>query len=88
MWRPQIYTRETIEGWPLLTGEAKANKGVHMNGVFPWLVDWACHASTRDLCPILSALVETISLHLSLSSSKLGRQSCQCACLLICVTGI
>ncbi len=69
-----------------------------MNGVLPWLVLWACHDSTRVLCPTLSALVGqhkilisspyTSSLHLSPSPSLLGSQSCQFACLLVCVTGI
>jgi hypothetical protein len=30
---------------------------VHMRGVLPWLVRWACHAGTRDFCLALAALV-------------------------------
>ncbi len=30
--------------------------GVHMKGVLPWLVHWACRAGTRNFCPTLAAL--------------------------------
>jgi len=67
---------------------------VQMKGVLPWLPGWACRASTRDFCSAWAALVGLIknyfcshrSLHqLFPSPSKLGRQSCRVACLLVCV---
>ncbi len=34
------------------------SQGVHMKGVLPWLVRWACRgAGTRDFCPASAALV-------------------------------
>ncbi len=30
---------------------------VQIKGVLPWLVPWACRASTRDFCSALAALV-------------------------------
>jgi hypothetical protein len=70
---------------------------VHMKGVLSWLVHWARCASTRDFCPALAALVGpvqnicsspyTVSRHFSTSPSKLVRQLCRVACLLICVSG-
>jgi hypothetical protein len=57
-----------------------------------WLVPWSCRAGTRDFCPALAALVDpiwnifsspyTISIRLSPSPSKLGRQSCWVSCLI------
>jgi hypothetical protein len=35
-------------------------QGVQRKGVLPWLVCWACRASTRDFCPALDALVGPI----------------------------
>jgi hypothetical protein len=68
-----------------------------MKGVLPWLVRWACRAGTRDFCSALAAEVDpvqnifsssyTISMPLSPSPSKLGRQPCWVACLLVCVSG-
>ncbi len=91
-----------------------------MKGAFPWLVRWACCASTRDFCSALAALVvpvqniifltihyfnsfvpisqqagqATVLGRLSLimclwspSPSKMGRQPCWVACLLLCVSG-
>jgi hypothetical protein len=80
--------------WNLLTVKAEAIRDSwSMKGAFHWLVP----AVTRDFCPALAALVshvenifsspETISLHLSPSHSKMGRQSCRVACLLISVSG-
>ncbi len=70
---------------------------VQMKGVLPWLFRWACAAGTRDFCPALAALIGpvqnifsspyTISMPLSLSPSKLGRQLCWVACLLVSVSG-
>jgi hypothetical protein len=30
-----------------------------MKGVLPWLIRWACRASTRDFCPALAVLTAT-----------------------------
>jgi hypothetical protein len=64
-----------------------------MKGAFPWLVRWT--GLTRYFCPALSALVGPVqNIFLSpytissLSSSKLGRQPCWVACLLVCVSGM
>jgi hypothetical protein len=69
-----------------------------MKGALPWLIPWAPRANTRDFCPALAALVGpeqnivvspyTISIHLTPSASKLRRQSCRVACLLIFVSGL
>ena len=53
-------TRETSEGWPLLSVETEVNgdsKRVQMKGVFPWLVHWACRVDTIDFCSALAVLV-------------------------------
>jgi hypothetical protein len=46
------WTRNTRDGWPLLTVETEANgdsgSTVHMKGALPWLVPWAPRASTRE----------------------------------------
>jgi hypothetical protein len=88
---------ETREGGTLLTVETEASgdsSRVHTKGVFPCLV--LVVPSTRNFCPVLAALVSpdkiyfslpnTISLHLSPSPSKLGRQSCRVACLIIFIS--
>jgi hypothetical protein len=72
-------------------------KGVYVKGALPWVVRWARCAGKSDFCPALADLVgavqnifsaqEIISLYLSSLPSKLGRQSCRVACLLICVSG-
>jgi hypothetical protein len=31
-----------------------------MKGVHPWMVSWACPASTRDFCSVLAALVSPV----------------------------
>ncbi len=33
---------------------------VHIKGVLPWLVRWACRAGTRDFCSALAALVAVV----------------------------
>jgi hypothetical protein len=68
-----------------------------MKEVLPWLVYWVRCSGTSDICPDLVALVGTVqymfyltvhfSVYLSPSPSKLGRQSCWVACLLIWVSG-
>jgi hypothetical protein len=59
----------------------------------------SCHAGTRYFCPALRLYPvvgpiqnifcspNTISIHLSQSPSKPGRQSCRVACFSICVSG-
>jgi hypothetical protein len=39
-----------------------------MKGILPWLVGWACHAGTRDLCSALAALVSTKYFFLTVNS--------------------
>ncbi len=63
---------------------------VQMKGVLSWLFSWAC------FCSALAALVSSvhsffssqyaISISLSPLPSKLGRQPCWVACLLVCVS--
>ncbi len=86
--------RDYGEGWPLLTVDTEANmgtQGVHMKGDLPWLVRWAPRAGNWDLFSYLGFSSRPSTQHfcspLSLSLSKLGRQSCRVACLLICVSG-
>ncbi len=91
-------TRETREGWPLLTVETEVNgDSKSTNERVPSLVgSLGCRAGNRDLCPALAALVGPVqiffslsyffSIHLSPSPSKLGRQSSWVACLLKCVS--
>jgi hypothetical protein len=35
---------------------------VQIEKILPWLVRWACRASTRDFCPALAALVDTVQI--------------------------
>ncbi len=68
-------------------------------GILPWLVCWACRASTRDcwVCLGCSNQPSTnifFSLQYNFNScvpywrSKLGRQSCWVARLVVCVSGL
>jgi hypothetical protein len=69
-----------------------------MKGVLPWLVRRVCPPATRDFGSALAALVSpeqyifsspyTISIPLSPSPGKLGKQSCRVVCLLVCVSGM
>jgi hypothetical protein len=46
-------TRETREGWPLLTVETEVNgdsQSTNERGI-PWLVGWACRTLFRFFCP-------------------------------------
>ena len=57
--RLNVLTRETREGWPLLTVETEVNgdsKSTNERALY-WLVRWACRAGTRDFCSVLAALV-------------------------------
>jgi len=85
--------RKTKEVWPLPTVDTEANgdsRSTCERGPFYWLVH---RAGARDFGPALAALVgpvqnifsspNTISLHLCPTPSKLGRQSCRVACLLV-----
>ncbi len=83
-------TRETRERWPLLTVETEVNgdsKEVQMNGILHRLVRWACRAGTRFWFSLGSSGRPTISISSSTTPSKLGRQSCWFACLLVGVSG-
>jgi hypothetical protein len=67
-----------------------------MKDVLPWLVHWARHASTRDVSPVLAALVGPFQKYFFLTvhsftsfvpfARKLDRKSSWVACLLICVS--
>ncbi len=92
-------TRETREGWwPLLTVETKVNgdsKSTNERG--PSLVSsLGMSCRYKRFCFALTALVGqiqhvfsppyTISIPLSQSLTKLGKQPCWVACILICVS--
>ncbi len=87
-------TRETGEGWPLLTFETEVmgTQRVQMKEVLGYMVRWTRHAGTADFCPALAALVSLIQnivfprrtlFHFISppSPSNLGRQACWVACL-------
>ncbi len=86
-------TREGCPGWLLETEVNGVSKSANERG--PSFIHVACRACTRDFCSALAALVGpvqnifsspyTISMPLSPSPSKLGRQPCWVACLLVCV---
>jgi hypothetical protein len=91
---------ETRERLPLLTVETNWCKHmgtyrVQMKGVHPWLVRWARRAGTiffpllwlLSLAHIIFLSPCTISIDVSPSPSKLGRQSCRATCLWMCVSG-
>ncbi len=55
------YTRETREGWPLLTVEAKTSGDLwSIKRVLPWLVRWARRAGTRYFYPASAALISPV----------------------------
>jgi hypothetical protein len=90
-----MINRDTREGWPLLTVETEVNwesKSANERGPsFAGLLGLSCRYSTRYFCSALAALVGpvqnifsspcTISILLSPSPSKMGRQPCWVACL-------
>ncbi len=97
-----VSTREstTREGWTLLTVETQANGdsrstyerspslfgslGSSCRYKTIFVLSWLLQSAQYKICV---SLPYTISLHLSSSPSKPGRQSCRVACLLICVSG-
>ncbi len=94
-----VETRETREGWPLLTVEIEVNgdsksthaKGPSMMGSSGLLCGYkrflsclTCSSRTSSK-KIFSPY--TISNHLFPLPSKLGRQSCWVTCLLVCFSG-
>jgi hypothetical protein len=55
------YTRETREGWPLMTVETKTNGDLwSIKRVLPWLVRWARRAGTRCFYPASAALISPV----------------------------
>jgi hypothetical protein len=98
-----LYVPERLErGWPLLTVESGVNgdsKSTNERGYcLGWLVRWVCRASTRVfvlpltalVCPVLNIFSSqyTNSILLSPPPSKLGKQLCWVACLLVYVSGL
>ncbi len=94
-----LVIRETREWWPLLTFETEANgvsKSTNEQGSFlGWFVGPILAVQEVFILPwlLLSAQYKivfpsqyTISVQLSTSPSKLGKQSCQVVCLLVCVS--
>jgi hypothetical protein len=55
-------SKETKEGWPLLTVETEVDRDSNSTNerVLPWLVRWARRASTKDFCLALAALVSQL----------------------------
>ncbi len=79
-------SRETREGWLLLTFETEVNgdsKRTNERSSF-LVVRWACRAGTRDFCsalaapvgPVQNIFVVTVHYFKSPSPIKLGRQPC------------
>jgi hypothetical protein len=53
-----VWTRETREGWPLLSAtEMNVDSKSANEGVLPWLCWRACRAGKRDFCSALAVLV-------------------------------
>jgi hypothetical protein len=93
--------RETREEWPLLTVENKVNgDSKRTNERGPFLVGslglscrykrflFCLDCSSRPQYKILFSSPYTISKPLSPQPSKLDRQPCWVACLLVCVSGL
>ncbi len=93
----QVQPERLERGGPLLKLRWMGTQRVQIERILPWFIRYACRAGTRDFCSALVALVVpvqsifsspyAISIHLSPSPSKLGRQPCWVACLLVCVSG-
>jgi hypothetical protein len=96
----QVFTRETREEWPLLSVETEANgdsKRTNERGLsfLVWFVGLFMPVQVIFVLPGLQSVQYkiffsspyTISIHLSPSPSKLGRQSFRIVCLLMCVCG-
>ncbi len=96
-WGPERPEKGGGPCWLLKLGWMETQRG-QMKGDLSWLVHWACRASTsiRDFYFALAALVGPvqnifpspyiISIPLSPSPSKLGRQPCWVACLIVGVS--
>ncbi len=86
-------------GWLLQTIKLRqmGTQGVHMKGVFPWLVSWVLRASTTYFCPALAPLVAPVqnifsspyTISVQCSHHPAGwKGSCRrVTCLLNCVSG-
>jgi hypothetical protein len=76
--RTCMLTRETREGWPLLTVKTGVNgvgtQRVQMTRVLPWSVRWVCRAGTRDFYPSTKYFSPPLSIfmYVSPSPSNLG----------------
>jgi hypothetical protein len=73
--QPQTYIKvKTREGWPLLTVETEANGDSKSTNewVHPLFVGWAVHASTRDFCPGMDALVDPVQTKITSSSHTIS----------------
>ncbi len=96
-----VRSRETREGWPLLTVETElqsmGTQRVQMKGSFLcWFVGLVVPVQDFFVQPCLLQSAQykiffsspyIISIHLSPSPNKLGRQSCWITCFLVCVSG-
>ncbi len=90
---------ERLKRWPLLSVETSAmgTRGVHMKGILPCLVHWACRYSTRDLSPTFAACCSSQhsrkyfflrrTLFHSICPHHPASWSHSCAGILICVSG-
>jgi hypothetical protein len=87
---------ERLEGWPLLIVETEANGDSRSTNERGLSLGLSCKYKHLLSCLGYSGRPSTkyffpsrtlISVHLSPSHSKLGRQSCRVACILMCVSG-
>ncbi len=93
----QLFPAENYveRGWPLKL-RWMGTQRVCTNERGPSVL-WACRVGAQDFCSALASLVGpvqifvsspyTVSIPLPSSPSKLGRQPCWVACLLVCVSG-
>jgi hypothetical protein len=65
---------------------------VQIKGILPWLVRWACRyclgCSSWPCAKYFFSSIDTISIPMSPSPSRLGRQPCWVACLSVCVSAV